>query len=136
MSTVVDELLPLLISRVFSLKMKGQPYAACIRSAMVYGSETWAAKKDDMHRIDHMEMYMVHWMCNVKLKDRKSSAELQSHLGLESVREIMQYGRLWWFGHVEQMENHDWVKRIRDLDVEGHRERGRPRKDMGSGYQF
>ena len=42
------ELLPLLTSRVFSLKTKGQLYAACVRSAMVYGSETWAAKEDDM----------------------------------------------------------------------------------------
>ena len=122
------ELLPLLTSRVFSLKMKGQLYAACVRSAMVYGSETWAVKEDDMHRIDHAEMYMVCWMCNVKLKDRKSSSELQSCLGLESVREIMQHGRLQWFGHVEQMENHELVKRIRDLDVEDTEEEVDPER--------
>ena len=40
----------------------------------------------------------------------------------------MQHGRLQWFGYVEQMENHDWVNRIKDLDVEGHKGRGRRRK--------
>ena len=35
---------PLLTSRVFSHKMKGKLYAACVRSGMLYGSETSPVK--------------------------------------------------------------------------------------------
>ena len=41
-------LLPLLASRVISLKTKGPLYAACIGSVMVYGSETWPLKVEDI----------------------------------------------------------------------------------------
>ena len=44
------ELLPLLTSRVFSHQMKGNIYKACVRSAMLYGSETWPVKIEDTDR--------------------------------------------------------------------------------------
>ena len=40
----------------------------------------------------------------------------------------MQQRRLRWYGHVERMEDDNWVKRCRSLSVEGKRERGRLRK--------
>ncbi len=36
--------------------------------------------------------------------------------------------RLRWVGHVERMDVDNWVKKCRDLDVEGSQGRGRPRK--------
>ena len=36
---------------------------------------------------------MVRWMCNVTLRDRKSSDELKDRLGLVSVRNCIQRGR-------------------------------------------
>ena len=39
------ELLPLLTSRVFSLHMKGRVFEACVRSVVLYGSETWPVKE-------------------------------------------------------------------------------------------
>ena len=44
---------------------------------------------------------MVRWMCGVSLKDRKRSVDLYSHLGVESVAEVVRHGRLRWFGHEE-----------------------------------
>ena len=34
----------LLYGRKFSLKMKGKIYQSCVRSAMLYGNETWCLK--------------------------------------------------------------------------------------------
>ena len=52
-------LLPLLASRVISLKTKGRLYAACVRSVMVYGSETWPLKVEDMTRISRADKMMI-----------------------------------------------------------------------------
>ena len=66
------ELLPLLTSRVFSHKTKGRLYRACVRSVMLYASETWPLKEEDIQRISRTDMQMIRWMCNVSLHDRKS----------------------------------------------------------------
>ena len=44
---------------------------------------------------------LVRRMCGVSLKDRKRSDELMIRLGIESVENKIQRGRLRWFGHVE-----------------------------------
>ena len=67
-------------------------------------------------------------MCNVTLKDRKSSAELRDRLGLASIRDCVQRRSLRWFGHVERMDDENWVKKSREIVVVGQRRRGRPRK--------
>ena len=42
-----SELLPRLTSKGTSSRLKGKLYAACVRSVMLYGSETWVIKKED-----------------------------------------------------------------------------------------
>ena len=68
---------PLLTSRGTSLRLKGKLDAACVRSVLLYGSETWVIKKEDERRCERNEMRMVRWMCDVTLKDRKSNVELR-----------------------------------------------------------
>ena len=38
----------LLLGRRFSLKMKGMVYRSCVRSAMLYGSEMWCLRENEM----------------------------------------------------------------------------------------
>ena len=122
------ELLSLLTSRVLSLQVRGRLYEACVRCVMLYGSETWAVKDEDLDRLDRNDMRMIRWMCNTSLKDRKSSGELRSRLGIHSIRDVIQARRLRWFGHLERMEGDNWVSKCRDLVVPGTKPRGRPRK--------
>ena len=49
---------------------------------MMYGSETWAMKVEDMQRLERAEKMMIRWMCGVTLKDRKGSEELRQRLGI------------------------------------------------------
>ena len=65
------DLLPLLTKRVFSHRVKGRLYQACVRSCMMYASETWPLKEEDIQRLCRMDMQMIRWMCEVTLKDRK-----------------------------------------------------------------
>ena len=57
----------------FPLKVKGKIYKACIQSVLLYGSETWAMKVEDMNKLERAERSMMRMMCDVSLKDRKSS---------------------------------------------------------------
>jgi len=95
---------------------------------MVYGSETWETIVEDMNRLVRAERSMVRAMCQVSLKDGKFSEELLNRLGIVSVVEIVEKGRLRWFGHVERKITEDWVSKSRELEVVGGRERGRPKK--------
>ena len=122
------ELLPILTSRALSLKRKGFHYEACVRSIMLYGSETWPVKEVDTVRLHRTDMRMIRWMAGVKLTDRTTTSQLLLKVGLSPIRDLMQQRRLRWYGHVERMEDDNWVKRCRSLSVEGKRERGRPRK--------
>ena len=42
------ELLPLLTSRALPLSTKGRVYQACVRSVVMYGSDTWPVRAEDM----------------------------------------------------------------------------------------
>ena len=101
------ELSPILTARSASLQLKGKVYRACVQSVMVYGSETWAMKGEDMQRLERTERMMIRWMCGVRLSDKKASAELSSRLDIDSVSVVVRRGRLRWFGHVERKQPDD-----------------------------
>ena len=58
------ELSPILTARGASLALKGKIYSACIRSSMIYGSETWPMKVEDTQRLERAERMMVRHMCS------------------------------------------------------------------------
>ena len=118
------ELSGILTRKEVSLKLKGKLYVTCVRSAMAYGSETWAMTVEQSGRLERTEMRMVRWMCGVSLKDRVPSVELRERMGIELVSDVIKRNQL---GHVLQKDDGDWVKRSMSLEVEGTRGRGRPR---------
>ena len=72
-------------------------------------------------------MSMIRWICGVRLNERKKSEELRELLGLEPVSLMIIKSRLRWFGH-ERKDDNDSVKRCITWEVEGIRQRGRPKK--------
>ena len=86
-------------------------------------------KNEDLAKMESNDMMMVQWMCNVTLKDKKCSSELRDRPGLIRIRNCIQWCRLRWFGHGERKDKDNCVKKSRESVVEGHREKGRPRKD-------
>ena len=55
----------LLHGKRFPLKMKGMVHMSCVRSVMLYGSETWCLGENEMG-ILRTERAMVRAMCGVK----------------------------------------------------------------------
>ena len=74
--TKFKELSPILTVRGASYRIKGRIYSACVQSVLIYGTETWAMKADDLRSLEKTEHMMVRWMCGVSLKDRKRSEDL------------------------------------------------------------
>ena len=56
----------LLNSKRFSLHMKGIIYRSCVRSAMLYGSETWCLRENEMAILRRTERVMVGEQCVVR----------------------------------------------------------------------
>jgi len=94
----------------------------------MHGSETWPMKVEHELKMNRTEMSMIRWICGVKLNERMKSEELRELLGLEPVSLMIKKSRLGWFGHVDRKDDNDWVKRCITWDVEGIRQRGRPKK--------
>ena len=122
------ELSPILTVRGASYRIKGRIYSACVQSVLIYGTETWAMKADDLRSLERTERMMVRWMCGVSLKDRKRSEDLCNLLGINCVADVVRHGRLRWFGHLERKSVDDWVSACRRLVVEGARGQSRSRK--------
>ena len=95
---------------------------------MVYGSETWPLKVEDIPRISRADKMMIRWMCNVSLKDGRSSDELRERLGIPAITEVLRKNRLRWFGHVMRIDAGNPASACRHVVIEGKREQGRPRK--------
>ena len=79
------ELSGLLIGKGMSLKSKGIIYTTCIRPVMLYGSETWPTKIEDIRKMQRNEMRMLRWMTGVSLSERKSNECVRSMLAIDDV---------------------------------------------------
>ena len=82
-----------------ALRLKGKVYGACVRSLMIYGSETWAVNAEQEAKLERAEMRMVRWMCGVPMRE-KTNAELRESMGIEKISDVMRRSRLRWMGHV------------------------------------
>ena len=76
------------------MRVKGKIYRPCVQRVLVYGSETWPMKVDDMQRLVRTENSMVRWMSGVTLKDKRSSEELRRRLGIVGVDRVVRRDRL------------------------------------------
>lgn len=103
-------------------------YKSVIRPVVLYGSECWAVKEKDERLLHVNEMRMLRWMCGVTRLDRIRNEYVRGSLKVAPVNEKLRGSRLAWFGHV--MRRNEWhvTKRSLNLNVEGYRGRGRPKK--------
>ena len=60
----------LLLGNRFPLKMKGRVYCSCVRSAILYGSETRCLKENEKAILRRTERAMVRAMRSQKVVDR------------------------------------------------------------------
>ena len=73
-----------------SQRSKGIIYTTYIRPAMLYGSETWPPKIEDIRQMQRSEMRMLRWMAGVSLSESKSNECVRSMLAIDDIAEVMQ----------------------------------------------
>ena len=82
--------------------MKEMIYRNCVRSAMLYGSETWCLRENEMAILRRTERAMVRAMCCAKLMERRRTEGLMEMLGLkETVVQMAKANGVRWYGRRE-----------------------------------
>ena len=100
----------LLLGNRFPLKMKGKVYR-CVRSAILYGSETWYLKENEKAILRRTERAMVRAMCDQKVVDRKTTEEQMDMLGLkETIDRLATANGVRWYGHVLRRDDDSVLK--------------------------
>ena len=108
----------LLHGRRFSLRTKRMVDHSCVRSAMLYGSETWCLRESEMAILRRTEKAMVRSMCGVKLEDRKKMEELMENLGLkETLDRMAKANGVRWYGRVIRRNDDNILKKAVILEV-------------------
>ena len=70
----------MLYGRKFSVKMKERISQSYVRSAMLYGSEMWCLRENEMAILRRTEKAMMRAMCKVKVIEKRTNQELMSLL--------------------------------------------------------
>ena len=113
--------------------MKGRVYNACVRSCLLYGSETWPMTTENERWLKTADTRMTRKLCGNKLSKTNSTEDLRKLTGLEEITESLRKRRLRWLGHVMRKDNTEWVKKTwKQWDIEGTRPWGRPKKTWES----
>ena len=71
---------------------------------------------------------MLRLLSGVSLRERVRSSDVAQSCGLREIMDEARVRRLKWFGHVQRREEGEALSVIRNLQVEGRRPRGRPKK--------
>ena len=101
-------------------------FSACIRSALLHGSETWAPTALYLQRLRRNDRAMNRWICGVKPHDEVPMKTLYTKLGIQEVAVELRTKRLRWYGHVERASSR--TNSITSIAIPDPRGRGRARK--------
>ena len=109
-----------------SLRTRGKVFNACVRYALVHGSETWAPTAPGLQWLRRNNRSMVRWICGVRDDDKVSMGILCAMLGVQKVTTALCTRRLRWYGHVARSSS--CINSIKSTTIPSARRRGRPKK--------
>jgi len=78
---------------------------------MLYGSEMWCLRENEMAILRWNKRSMLRAMCGVMLMDGKNTKELRRILGLQdAVDKLAKPNAIWQYGHVLKRDEDDVLK--------------------------
>ena len=118
---------------------------ALIYPVLLYGSEVWTIKTNDLKKLVAFEMRCYRKLLNISWKDKIRNDKVLSRISScnfkpKRILARITESQLTWFGHVCRMNNIRHPKRILMETVPGTNRQGRPRKrwedDIMAGTTF
>ena len=106
--------------RDIRLATKGRVYCAAVRSVLLYGSETWPIRVEDIRRLLVFDHRCLRSIARISWDHRVSNAVVRKRvLGKDgkSIDEVVKLHQLRWLGHVLRMPNHRLPRRARFYGV-------------------
>ena len=92
---------------------------------MLYGSETWCLRENEMAILRRTERAMVRAMCGAKLMERRRREDLMEMLGLkETVVQMAKANGVRLYGHVLRRDDGHVLRKALEFEVKGKRKRG------------
>jgi len=122
------EVVSLLLNKNITLKIRGNVYEACVRSVMLYGSETWAMSRKMEGILIGCDRRMLRYMAGVKWQDMITSEKVAQLCGVKEIAEKLRHRRLQWYGHVKRDKDGGALRTTEEMEVAGKRSKGRPKK--------
>ena len=110
------------------MKLKGKVYRTVIRPVLMYGSETWATKKQEVSKVAAAEMKMLRWSAGHTKLDKIRNEVIRAQLKVAPVEEKLRENRLRWYGHTQRRDDNHICKAIQNWKLGGKSRRGRPLK--------
>ncbi|XP_048006662.1 uncharacterized protein LOC125242006 [Leguminivora glycinivorella] len=107
------------------VRTKGTVYKTAIRPAILYGTETWAAKNVHTQKLHTAEMRMLRWSSGVTLKDKVRNEYIRGSLKVAPITDKLAETRLRWYGHVMRRPEDFVVKKCLSIAT-SKRGSGRP----------
>ena len=112
----------MLNSKRFLLKLKGMVDGSCVRSVMLYASETWCLRENEMAILRRTERAIVRAMCGAKLMEKKRTEDLMEMLGLkETVVQMAKANGVRWYAHVLRRDDGHVLRKALEFEVRGKR---------------
>lgn len=88
------------------LSTKGRVYAAAVRPVLLYATETWPLRSEDIRRLSVFDHRCLRSIARVRWENRVSNTDIRRRVfgvGEMSVERLMNLNRLRWLGHVLRM---------------------------------
>jgi hypothetical protein len=99
-----------------SLGLKGRVYNATVRAVLLYGSETWPIRKDDLRRLQVFDNRCLRTIAGVGWRQRIRNEVVRKRVfgntAGNSIEECIQKNRLRWLGHVLRMPNNRLPRKV------------------------
>ncbi len=122
------EITGVICDKKIPLKSKCKVYKTVIRPVLLYGAECWTVGKKEEGLMRRTEMRMLRWILGISLRDKIRSEDIRKRSGVTDIVDKMQESRLRWYGHISRREVEQDIRRVMEMEVEGNRGRGRPKR--------
>eukprot|EP00820_Chromera_velia_P001846 Cvel_15503.t1-p1 / transcript=Cvel_15503.t1 / gene=Cvel_15503 / organism=Chromera_velia_CCMP2878 / gene_product=Putative uncharacterized transposon-derived protein, putative / transcript_product=Putative uncharacterized transposon-derived protein, putative / location=Cvel_scaffold1150:41911-43758(+) / protein_length=554 / sequence_SO=supercontig / SO=protein_coding / is_pseudo=false len=107
-------------------KTKMHMFRGAVLPALLYGAKTWAARKDQIGKLESWCMARVRQVTNQPHQERTPDAALRRAFGLRTIESTIRLTRLRWLGHVGRMGGERLLRQLLFGHLQGERPLGRP----------